>query len=55
MIPKWQVAGIIILVLLAVAAGIHGSPNSYAYAFLSGQCNHEPVPKACHPRSPRGF
>jgi hypothetical protein len=34
MIPKWQIAGIIILVLLAVAAGIHGSPNSYAYAFL---------------------
>jgi hypothetical protein len=55
MIPKWQIAGIVILLLLAVAAGIHGAPNSYAYAFLSGQCNHEPVPNACHPRGRRGF
>jgi hypothetical protein len=54
MIPKWQWAGIIILVVLAAAAAVHGSPNSYAYVFLSGQCNHDPAPMACHPRSRYG-
>jgi hypothetical protein len=54
MIPRWQWAGIIILALLALAAGICSSPHSYAYAFLSGQCSHEPVPQACHPRSRYG-
>jgi hypothetical protein len=38
MIPRWQWAGIIILALLALAAGITSSPHSYAYAFFSGQC-----------------
>ena len=55
MIPRWQWAGIILLALLTVAAGIHGSPHSYAYAFLTGQCNHEPTPLACHPRGRRGL
>jgi hypothetical protein len=54
MIPNWQWAGIIILVLLAAAVAIHGAPNSYAYAFLSGQCKHEPTPPACHPRNRYG-
>jgi hypothetical protein len=54
MIPKWQWAGIILLILLAAAVSIHGAPNSYAYAFLSGQCHHEPAPAACHPRSRYG-
>jgi hypothetical protein len=51
MIPRWQWAGIIILALLAASAGIYSAPNSYAYAFLSGQCRHEPAPMACHPRA----
>jgi len=54
MIPRWQWAGIIILALLALAAGITSSPHSYAYAFFSGQCSHEPAPQACHPRSRYG-
>ena len=54
MIPRWQWAGIIILALLAAGAGICSSPNSYAYAFLSGQCRHEPAPMACHPRGKYG-
>jgi hypothetical protein len=50
MIPRWQMAGVIVLVVIAIAAGITGSPNSYAYLVLSGQCNREPMPAACHPR-----
>jgi len=53
MIPKWQMAGLIVLVLIAAAAGIYSSPNSYAYVYLSGQCAHEPMPAACHPLSRR--
>jgi hypothetical protein len=50
MIPKWQVAGLIILALVAMGLGIYSAPNSYARLFLTGQCNHEPAPYACHPR-----
>jgi hypothetical protein len=54
MIPKWQMTGIVILALIAIAIGVYGSPNSYAYVYLSGQCNHEPVPVACHPLTRNG-
>jgi len=46
--------GIFALVLLAVALGIYSSPNSYAYLFLTGACDREPVPDACHPRGRMG-
>jgi len=51
MIPKWQFAGLFILALAAIGLGIYSAPNSYAYLFLMGKCNHEPSPYACHPRS----
>ena len=47
MIPKWQIVALMLLALLALAVGIYDSPNSYAYAFLSGACNHAPMPRAC--------
>jgi hypothetical protein len=49
-LPRWQIAGLILLALAAAALGIYDSPNSYAYKFLTGQCSHAPVPAACHPR-----
>ena len=53
MIPKWQMAGLFVLVLIAIAAAIYGAPNSYAHLFLTGQCSHDPMPSACHPRGRR--
>ena len=53
MIPKWQIVGLMLLALLAMAVGIYDSPNSYGYAFLSGACNHAPMPAACRPRGGR--
>jgi len=50
MIPNWQWAGLVILVLVALAAGIYSAPNSYAHLYLTGQCDHEPMPYACHQR-----
>jgi hypothetical protein len=49
MIPNWQWAGLVILVLLALAMGITSAPNSYAYLYLTGRCQHDPMPVACHP------
>jgi hypothetical protein len=51
MIPQWQMAGLFLLVLILIAAGVYVSPNSYAYLYLTGQCNHAPMPIACHTRS----
>jgi hypothetical protein len=48
MIPKWQMAGLFILVALLAGFAVYTSPNSYAYAFLSGQCGRDPVPAICH-------
>jgi hypothetical protein len=48
MIPKWQMAALFALALLAVALGICNSPNSFAYSFLSGRCNREPDSIPCH-------
>ena len=48
MIPKWQMTGLFILVALLAGFAIYTSPHSYAYAFLSGQCAHEPMPAVCH-------
>ena len=50
MIPNWQMAGIIAVVLIIIGLGIYASPNSYAHLYLTGQCNHDPMPAACHPR-----
>ena len=54
MIPNWQIAALAVLVLIALAGAIVVSPNSYAHAFLWGECAREPAPKACHPVG-RGF
>ncbi len=48
MIPRWQMAGLFILVALLAGFAIYTSPGSYAHAFLSGQCSREPMPAACH-------
>ena len=49
MIPRWQMIGMILLALIAMAAEIYLFPNSYAHAYLWGECGKEPAPKACHP------
>lgn len=55
MIPKWQMAGLFILVALLAGFAVYTSPNSYAYTFLSGQCSREPMPTVCHRfTGPRG-
>ena len=55
MIPKWQMAGLFILVALLAGFAVYTSPNSYAYAFLSGHCSREPMPTVCHRfTGPRG-
>lgn len=55
MIPKWQMAGLFILVALLAGFAVYTSPHSYAYAFLSGQCSREPIPAICHRfTAPRG-
>ena len=48
MIPKWQMAGLFILVALLAGFAVYTSPNSYAYAFLSGNCSRDPIPTVCH-------
>jgi hypothetical protein len=55
MIPNWQIVVLTALALMALAGGIYVSPNSYAHAFLWGECAREPGPKACHPVAGRGF
>lgn len=53
MISRWQMAGLLILVLIVAGLEIASAPNSYAHLFLTGQCAHEPMPYACHPRGRR--
>jgi hypothetical protein len=53
MIPRWQMIGILLLALAMLGMGVIGSPNSYAYKFLSGQCARDPAQPACHPRARR--
>ena len=48
MIPKWQMAGLFILVILLAGFAIFNSPGSYAHAFLTGQCSREPMPDVCN-------
>jgi hypothetical protein len=50
MIPNWQIAGLLILALVSIGMGIYSAPQSYAHLYLTGQCKHEPMPYACHPR-----
>jgi hypothetical protein len=54
MIPKWQMVGIIVLVLLAALGEIYSDQNSYAHAFLWGECAKDPALPACNPVG-RGF
>jgi hypothetical protein len=49
MIPRWQMVGLIILVLLAVFGEIYTDQDSYAHAYLWGDCARDPLLKACHP------
>lgn len=55
MIPRWQMAGCVVLLLMVVALAIWGSPGSYAHLFLTGRCFGDSVPDACHPRGGRGL
>jgi hypothetical protein len=36
--------------LVAVAAELILFPNSYAHAYLWGECRRNPMPQACTPR-----
>jgi hypothetical protein len=54
MIPRWQMLGIIAAVLLAALGEIYLNQNSYAHAYLWGECAKDPALAACHPLS-RGF
>lgn len=47
MIPKWQMAGLFILVALLAGFAAYTSPGSYAHAFLTGQCSQDPMPAVC--------
>jgi hypothetical protein len=49
MIPGWQIAAFMALALIVLAAGIYAPPNSYAHAYLWGECAKDPTLKACHP------
>jgi hypothetical protein len=51
LIPRWQMIGILLLALAMLGMGVLGSPNSYAYKFLSGQCSKDPAQPACRARS----
>ena len=46
--------GIIVLVLLAALGEIYSNQNSYAHAFLWGECAKDPALPACNPAG-RGF
>jgi hypothetical protein len=50
MIPRWQMAGMFLLLLIVVGLAIHNAPHSYAYAFLTGLCWHQSAPPECHLR-----
>jgi hypothetical protein len=49
MIPRWQMVGCVVLALLCVALEITLDQDSYAHAFLWGECDKDPGLKACHP------
>jgi hypothetical protein len=49
-LPRWQIAWLVVLVLVAVAADLILFPNSYAHAYLWGECRRNPMPQACTPR-----
>lgn len=49
MIPRWQLVGCVVLAPLCVALEIAVDKNSYAHAFLWGDCSRDPDLKACHP------
>jgi hypothetical protein len=50
-IPRWQWAAIILLLLAVAGIGIETAPNSYGYLFLSGRCFGVNVPAVCHTRT----
>jgi hypothetical protein len=50
MLLRWQIVALAILVLAMVLAELVFFPNSYAHAYLWGQCKREPMPAACSPR-----
>jgi hypothetical protein len=43
-----------VLLAIAIGAAIVTSPNSFAYAFLTGQCHSVRPPPACSLRTMRG-
>jgi len=53
LLPKWQIAGVMVLLAIAIGAAIVTSPNSFAYAFLTGQCHGVRPPPACSFRTMR--
>jgi hypothetical protein len=49
MIPPWQMVMVAVLVLLAAMSEIYVDKDSYAHAYLWGECAKDPALKACHP------
>ena len=49
MIPRWQMIGLILLVIFAAGFEIYADQHSYAHAYLWGDCARDPALKACHP------
>jgi hypothetical protein len=50
MLLRWQIVGLVVLVLVALAADLVLFPDSYAHAYLWGACRRSPMPAVCTPR-----
>ena len=51
MIPRWQWAAMLMMLIGTVALAVVFFPHSYAHAYLWGECDKPGEPKECHPRS----
>lgn len=47
MIPRWQWAVIILMLMGVFALAIFDTPGSYAHMFLTGRCFESPKPAVC--------
>ena len=47
MIPRWQIAGAILLALASAVVALVTFPRSYAHAYLWGQCGKPGEPAEC--------
>ena len=52
---RWEIGVMIVLVAVMIGVTLADSKNSYAYAFLTGECSKCSTPKPCLPLSRRGL